>query len=150
MLANEPSGGFPISPACNLRQKPLVPLKMEIVQKGNQYIVPCREWAAVHLGRDIKYSYKSKRNAERCVNDPKRNMVTGLCGYTQKLFTRVCVLETILLGIKQQTEHYDFGDADSVISDGGGSDELDKGAAGDDTGTGGGTEGATGSTASTN
>ena len=139
-----------LAPRAICGKKLLVPLKMEIVKEGNQYVVPCREWAAVHLGRDIKYSYRSKRNAERCVNDPKRNMVTGLCDYTQKLFTRVCVLETILIGIKQQTEHYDFGDADSIVSDCGGSDELDKGATGDDTGTGGGTAGATGSDASTN
>jgi len=108
-----------------------------IVQEGERFVISCREWAAVHLGRDIKYSYRTKRSADRAVKDVKRNLITKLCDYSQKLFTRVCVLETILLRIKKGTELYDFDDVESAFSDGGVSFGINTGTAGDDTGSGG-------------
>ena len=104
-----------------------------IQQEGDRFVISCREWAAMHLGRDIKYSYRTKRSAERAVKDVKRNLITKLCDYSQKLFTRVCVLETILLRIKKGTELYEFDDVESAFSDGGVSLGFDTGAAGDDT-----------------
>ena len=38
---------------------------MEILEEGSCFVVPCREWAAVHLDRHIRYSYGTKRNALR-------------------------------------------------------------------------------------
>jgi hypothetical protein len=124
---------------------------MEIQQKGGLFVVPCREWAAVHLGKDITYAYRNKRNALRAATDPKRNTVTTLCYYSQQLFERVAVLETLLLRIKQISGRYDFDepdDAGSTIGDGGLSNGINSGAAADDTGSGKstcGTEGAAGS-----
>ena len=112
-----------------------------IVQEGERFVISCREWAAVHLGRDIKYIYRSKRSADRAVKDSKRNLITKLCDYSQKLFTRVCVLETILLRIKKGTELYDFDDVESAFSDGGVSLGFDRFAAGDDSCSGGAAEG---------
>ena len=118
---------------------------MEIQQNGNLYVVPCREWAAVHLGRDITYEYRSKRNALRAATDPKRNTVTMLCYYAMQLFERVAVLETLLLRIKKTTERYDFDDVESIIGNGAVSDEHDTGSSAVDTESGGrigGSEGA--------
>ena len=107
-------------------------------------MISCREWAAVHLGRDIKYSYRTKRSADRAVKDPKRNLVTKLCDYSEKLFTRVCVLETILLRIKKGTELYDFEDVESAFSDGGVSECFNSGSARDDRSSGGAVAGSEG------
>ena len=105
---------------------------MEIEEEGSCFVVPCREWAAVHLDRHIRYSYGTKRNALRAANDKKRNLVTTLCYYSQCLYERVAVLETILLRIKKATNSYDFDDADSVIDDGGSAGGVDTGATGSD------------------
>ena len=104
-------------------------------------MISCREWAAVHLGKPIKFQYRTRRSAERALKDPKRNMVSNLCDYAQKLFTRVCVLETILMRIKKGTQLYDFDNADSVGGDGEESIGFDSGFAGDDSGSGGSTAG---------
>ena len=86
---------------------------MEIQRSDNgKFVIPCREWAAVHMDLPITYQYKSKRNAQRAACDPKRNTTTRLCHYAEQLFTRVCVLETTLLSIKLKTDSYDFGSDD--------------------------------------
>ena len=85
---------------------------MEIKQENGKFVIPCREWAAVHMELPLTYEYKSKRNAQRAACDPKRNTTTRLCHYAQQLYTRVCVLETTLLSIKQTTDRYDFGSDD--------------------------------------
>ena len=102
---------------------------MSVVKEGELYVIPCREWAAIHLDKDITYEYKSRRNALRAVNDPKRNTLTSLCYYTRSLFTRVCVLETILARIKKEALSYDF-DVCGDFWDGSGSAECDCSAAG--------------------
>ena len=108
---------------------------MEIVQEEDgRFTIPCREWASVHMDLNLTHSYKSKRNAERAALDPKRNQTTRLCHYAEQLYSRVCVLETILLRIKQQTNSYDFGpDALGVEFDGRSTDGECAGAPGDDT-----------------
>ena len=107
---------------------------MEIVQgQDGRFTIPCREWASVHMDLKLTYSYKSRRNAERAALDPKRNQTTRLCHYAEQLYSRVCVLETILLRIKQQTNRYDFGpDAIGSELDGGPADGECAGASGDD------------------
>ena len=105
---------------------------MEIEEEGSCFVVPCREWAAVHLDRHIRYTYGTKRNALRAANDKKRNLVTTLCYYSQCLYERVAVLETILLRIKKATNSYDFDDAESIIGDGGSTGGVDSGATGSD------------------
>ena len=80
-------------------------------QRG--YVIDCREWAAIHLDRPIKYRYTSKRNAERAMHDPKRNTVTVLCHYMRSLYARVCHLETILLRITKEVSHYNFDACDT-------------------------------------
>ena len=88
---------------------------MSIESVDDRFVIPCREWAAVHLGLDITYSYKTKRNAVRAVQCPKRNQVTQLCHYMQKLYTRVCHLELILLRVNKEISAYNFDACDSVI-----------------------------------
>ena len=68
------------------------------------------------MGLNIAYSYANKRNAERAALDPKRNQTTRLCFYAEQLYTRVCILETILLQVKKQTDRYDF-ESDVIGSD---------------------------------
>ena len=109
---------------------------MSVEKVDDRFVIPCREWAAVHLGLDITYSYKTKRNAVRAVQCEKRNQVTQLCHYMQKLYTRVCHLEIILLRVNKEISAYDFDACDSVI--GGDSGTGDKTAAGGGEGTGGG------------
>ena len=108
---------------------------MEIVQEEDgRFTIPCREWASVHMDLNLTHSYKSKRNAERAALDPKRNQTTRLCHYAEQLYSRVCVLETILLRIKQQTNRYDFGpDAIGLELDGGSTDGECAVASGNDT-----------------
>ena len=107
---------------------------MEIVQgEDRRFTIPCREWANVHMGLNLTYSYKNKRNAERAALDPTRNQTTRLCHYAEQLYERVCVLETILVRIKQQTNRYDFGpDAVGSELDGGSANGECAGASGDD------------------
>ena len=92
---------------------------------------------SLHLDRHITYSYRNKRNAVRAANDPKRNLVTSLCYYGQCLYERVACLETILLGIKQKTNLYDFDNVESIELDGGSAGRIDTGAAGSDCESGG-------------
>ena len=103
---------------------------MEILKSGGKFVIPCREWAAMHMDMDLTYEYKTKRNAQRAACDPKRNTATRLCHYAQQLYTRVCVLETTLLSIKKKTDSYDFGPDDvfGTGSDGVSSDGGDEGA----------------------
>ena len=109
--------------------------KMEIVHgPDGRFTIPCREWASVHMDLNLTYKYKTRRNAERAALDPKRNQTTRLCHYAEQLYSRVCVLETILLRIKQQTNRYDFGpDVIGPEFDGRSTDGERAGASGDDT-----------------
>ena len=125
--------------------------KMEIQKIGKKWVIPCREWANVHLGMEgLTYEYSSKRNAQRAATDPKRSQTTNLCAYAQAVYERVCLLETLLLGIKQTTNSYDFDEPDAGSwSDSGDAVSGCEGAAGDDTDVGGSAEGATGANCST-
>ena len=113
---------------------------MSVVADGENFVVPCREWAAIHLDLPITYAYRSKRNAERAVNDSKRNTMTSLCYYAQSMFTRVCVLETLLTRIKKEATSYDFDDVSGDFGDGsdfaGDGDPAAEGATGAATGDG--------------
>ena len=84
---------------------------MLVEHKDDKWIVSCREWACIHLGLDIRYQYKSKRNAMRAGS----SNLTRVCHYTQKLYARVCHLEIILLNLKKEISHYDFDVADSIV-----------------------------------
>ena len=117
---------------------------MEIIKKDGQFVVPCREWAAIHLGKDITYSYRSKRNAVRTVEDPKRNTLTSLCFYSERLFTRVCVLETLLGRIAKECDSYDFDVRDSEFGGSVAGDDTVSAGGGEDS-TAGGTRGESGS-----
>ena len=107
---------------------------MEIVEEEDgRFTIPCREWASVHMDLNLAFSYKTRRNAERAALDPKRNQTTRLCHYAEQLYSRVCVLETVLLAIKQQTNRYDFGsDAVGPEFDGGSADGECAGSSGND------------------
>jgi hypothetical protein len=113
---------------------------MSVVPDGENFVVPCREWAAIHLGLPITFDYRTKRNAQRAVNDPKRNTMTSLCFYAQSMFTRVCVLETLLGRIKKEALSYDFDDVSRDFGDGsdsaGDGGSVAEGAAGAETGDG--------------
>ena len=107
---------------------------MTIRQEGDRFVIPCREWAAVHLGLDITYSYKTRRNALRAVHAGKRNQVTKLCHYMQRLYARVCALEITLCRAKKEIDSYDFDAADSISC--GDSEAGDSGTAGSGAGVG--------------
>ena len=101
---------------------------MSIQKVDERFVIPCREWAAVHLGLDMTYSYKTKRNALRAVQCAKRNHVTQLCHYMQKLYTRVCHLEIILMRVNKEITAYDFDACDSFAgSDSGAGDKATEG-----------------------
>ena len=101
---------------------------MSVEKVADRFVIPCREWAAVHLGLDITYNYKTKRNAERAVKCPKRNQVTQLCHYMQRLYARVCHLEIILLRVNKEIADYDFNACDSTTgSDAGTGDKTVEG-----------------------
>jgi len=70
-----------------------------------------------------------------------------LCYYAMQLFERVAVLETLLLRIKKTTERYDFDDAESIIGNGGISNEHDTGSTTVDSESGGRTCGSEGAVA---
>ena len=82
--------------------------KMEIDQRGESWVIPCREWAAEHLDRTIKYQYRSKSNALRAVRDPKRNLVTHLCHDNQVLYERVVASEIVLFNIHKTLRQFPF------------------------------------------
>ena len=101
---------------------------MSIEKVDDRFVIPCREWAAVHLGLDITYSYKNKRNATRAVRSGKRNHITQLCHYMQKLYARVCHLEIIMMRISKEVSAYSLDASDSFV--GSDSGEGDKAAEG--------------------
>ncbi len=117
---------------------------MEIQKEGGKFTIPCREWVAVHLDLPITYEYGSKRNAQRAATDPRRNTLTRVCDYAQRLFNRVVWLEHNLFQVKKITERYDFDDAGELIDDAGQSDGLSDGSAGDHTRAGAAIEGSAG------
>ena len=82
--------------------------KMEIDQRGESWVIPCREWAAEHLDRTIKYQYRSKSNALRAVRDPKRNLVTHLCHDNMMLYERVVASEIVLFNIHKTLRQFPF------------------------------------------
>ena len=81
---------------------------MEVVQKGDYFVIPCREWAAVHLDRDIQYQFRTKGNAWRAIKDDKRNLLTIMCADLMQIYTRLTLAELILFEIIKKVDHYDF------------------------------------------
>ena len=123
---------------------------MEIDERGESWVIPCREWAAEHLDRTIKYEYRSKSNALRAVRDPKRNLVTHLCHDNMMLYERVVASEIVLFNIHKTLRQFPFDEhvgTDNIYS--GSASGIGGGSSGSDTGAGGSagtaTEGAEGS-----
>ena len=110
---------------------------MSIEKVDDRFVIPCREWAAVHLGLDITYSYKTKRNADRAVHCPKRNQITQLCHYMLRLYTRVCHLELIVLRVNKEISAYNFDACDSIIGSDSGAGDKDAAGGGEGSGEGG-------------
>ena len=108
---------------------------MEIEQRDESWVIPCREWAAEHLDRTIKYQYRSKSNALRAIRDPKRNLVTHLCHDNMMLYERVVSSEIVLFNIHKTLRRFPFDiyvgtnnyDSRSASGVGGGSSGSDSG-----------------------
>ena len=83
---------------------------MSIEQNNGRFVVPCREWASVHLGLDLPYSYKTKRNAVRAMQRDS----TRLCHYMQRCYARVCALEIILCRAKKELDSYALNVPDTL------------------------------------
>ena len=88
---------------------------MQVLRENDSYVIPCREWAAVHLGRNIKYQFRSKGNAWRAIRDPTRNLLTVMCYELMQVHTRLTLAEYLLMNIKNEVSTYEF---DVVESDG--------------------------------
>ena len=119
---------------------------MEITQTENGYVVPCRQWASEHLGLDMKYEYRTKRNALRATACPKRNQKTRLAYYAKQAYDRVVQLELIFMSLIEKLDSYDFSDfnAGESFCDGGSAGGVDFETAGDDSRSGSGSEGGSG------
>ena len=119
---------------------------MEITQTENGYVVPCRQWASEHLGLDMKYEYRTKRNALRATTCPKRNQKTRLAYYAKQCYDRVVHLELIFMSFIEKLDSYDFSefDAGESFCDGGSAGGVDFETAGDDSRSGSGSEGCSG------
>ncbi len=119
---------------------------MQITQTADGYEVPCRRWAAEHMGIEMKYAYRTKRNALRATACPKRNQKTRLAHYAKQCYDRVVHLELTILSLLSKLNAYDFSDFDvgEFICDGGSAGGDDFEAAGDNTRSGSGAAGFSG------
>ena len=118
---------------------------MSIEQRGETWVVPCREWAALHLDIDIRYEFSCRKNAQRAVSLSRRNKITQLCHYMQKLYCRVCACEITMMRAKKELASYDLDVADSVLGSlSGGEDSGTVGSGEVSIGGGSGTEGSGG------
>ena len=114
-----------------------------IEKEGDFYAIPCREWAAMHLGRKITHRYRTKSNALRAVRDPSRNLVTCLCKELLDVYTRLAQCELILFRIYKQAGAYDTSIyVREPVGDAGIPDGDDISAGGGNTGSGGSAGGA--------
>ena len=124
---------------------------MQITQNPDGYEVPCRRWAAEHIGLDLKWQYRTRRNALRATACPLRNQKTRICHYAKQCYDRVVQLELIIMGLLDKLQAYDFSDFNVGESerDGGSAGGLDFGSAGDDSRFGDGVAGDAGEDGST-
>ena len=81
-------------------------MSVKIVQQGEFWVIPCREFAAVQLGRNIRFRYRTKANATRAVLNGKYNLLTNLCFNLEQLYTRLTMCENLLFKIKTHTSHF--------------------------------------------
>ncbi len=119
---------------------------MQITQTADGYEVPCRRWAAEHMGIEMKYAYRTKRNALRATACPKRNQKTRLAHYAKQCYDRVVHLEIIILSLLSKIKAYDFAefDAGELVIDCGSVGRDDFEASGDDSRSGSGAAGFSG------
>ena len=120
-----------------------------IEQNAEGFTVAVREWAGMQLGRDIKHTYKLKRNAIRAVRDDTRNTVTLLCNLAWESARRAARLEQIMLALSQKIRNYVDSDVGAIIRDAGSASSGDCGSGEGDAGLVGSGEGARGETTET-
>ena len=83
-------------------------MNIAVVKYGDQWHVPCREWASVHMGREIKSLYRTKGNAIRAVQCPERNLLTEMCHRLEQMYTRLCYVENVVFKIKRILQTVDL------------------------------------------
>ena len=76
-------------------------MSVRIVRRGDNWVIPCREFAAVQLDKPIRYRYRTRGNAVRAVLNSKYNMTTLLCHNIEELYTRLTYAENLLWKIKR-------------------------------------------------
>ena len=81
-------------------------MSVEIVQQGDYWVIPCREFAAVQLDRKIRYRYRTKANATRAVLNGKYNLLTTLCFNLERMYTRATLVENLLFKIKTHANQF--------------------------------------------
>ena len=64
-------------------------MSVRIVKRFGQWHIPCREFVAVQLDRDIPCRYRTKSNAIRAVTNEKHNLITLLCHNIETLYARL-------------------------------------------------------------
>ena len=111
------------------------------------YTIAVREWASTQLDREIKHTYKSKRNAIRAVTDDGRNTTTLLCQLAWESARRAAMLEQIMLRLSKQIKDYVDSDVRPAFRDAGSSGSSGENSGGGDEGIVGSGEGARGSSA---
>ena len=107
---------------------------MQITENSEGFEVPCRRWAAEHIGLNLKWQYRTRRNALRATACPLRNQKTRLCHYAKQCYDKVVQYELIIMSLLDKLQNLEFNEFDVGQSqrDGGSVGGLDFGVAGDD------------------
>ena len=83
-------------------------MNIAVVKSGDEWLIPCREWASIHMDRPVKSRYRTKGNAIRAVQCPDRNLLTELCHRLEQMYGRLCLVEHTLFKIGRMVKAFDF------------------------------------------
>ena len=83
-------------------------MNIAVVKCGDEWLVPCREWASIHMDRPVTSRYRTKGNAIRAVQCPDRNLMTELCHRLEQMYRRLCFVENSLFKIKYMLQKIDL------------------------------------------
>jgi hypothetical protein len=79
-------------------------MEVRIKQEDGYWVVPCRDFAAVQLGKNIRSRYRTKGNAVRAILNPNYNTITLLCHNLEQLYTRLAYCENLLFKVQTLTK----------------------------------------------
>ena len=79
-------------------------MSVRIVKRLGRWVIPCREFVAVQLERDIPCHYRTKSNAVRAVTNERHNLITLLCHNIETLYARLGSLEKNMRDLANQSD----------------------------------------------